>query len=64
MEMNIQPAACVDDLLAALREQYPGLGLEFEQAPPHIFIGDEEAASGSLLSEDAHVHLVWPVAGG
>jgi len=64
MEMNLQPASRVDDLLVALRQQYPSLGLEFDQTPPHIFIGDTEATRDSLLNEDERVHLVWPIAGG
>jgi hypothetical protein len=64
IEMDINPASRVDDLLVALREQYPSLGMEFDQTPPHIFIGDVEASRDSLLNEDARVHLVWPIAGG
>jgi len=64
MEMILDPASRVDDLLAALREQYPSLSSEFAQTPPHIFIGDVEATNDSLLDEDARVHLVWPIAGG
>ncbi|MDO8754967.1 MAG: MoaD/ThiS family protein [Anaerolineales bacterium] len=64
IEMDINPASRLDDLLVALREQYPSLGIEFDQTPPHIFIGDVEASRDSLLNEDARVHLVWPIAGG
>jgi hypothetical protein len=64
IEMNMNPASRVDDLLVALREQYPSLNLEFDQTPPHIFIGDAEASHDSVLNEDARVHLVWPLAGG
>ncbi|MDP2776906.1 MAG: MoaD/ThiS family protein [Anaerolineales bacterium] len=62
--MTMNPASRVDDLLVALREQYPSLGVEFDQTSPHIFIGDVEASRDSLLNEDARVHLVWPIAGG
>jgi hypothetical protein len=64
MGMDINPASRVDDLLVALREQYPSLGIEFDQTPPHIFIGDVEAPHDSLLTDGALVHLVWPIAGG
>ena len=64
MEMDMNPASCVDDLLVALREQYPSLGIEFDRTPPHIFIGDMEATRDSLLTNGARVHLVWPLAGG
>ena len=64
IQMTMNPASSVDDLLVALREQYPSLGVEFDQTPPHIFIGDVEASRDSLLNEDARVHLVWPIAGG
>ena len=64
IEMTMNPASRADDLLAALREQYPTLGMEFDQTPPHIFIGDVEAPHDSLLTDGARVHLVWPIAGG
>jgi len=64
IEMTMNPASRADDLLIALREQYPSLGMEFDQIPPHIFIGDVEAPRDSLLTDGARVHLVWPIAGG
>jgi molybdopterin converting factor small subunit len=64
MELTLHPAARVDDLLAALREQFPALGSEFDQTPPHIFIGEAESSHESVLADGAHVHLVWPIAGG
>src|SRR3972149_3862074 len=64
LEMELNPASRADDLLVALREQYPSLGIEFDQTPPHIFIGEVEAPRDSLLTDGAHVHLVWPIAGG
>ena len=62
--MTMNHASRADDLLVALREQYPSLGIEFDQTPPHIFIGEVEAPRDSLLTDGAHVHLVWPIAGG
>lgn len=64
IEMDINPASRADDLLVALREQYPSLSIEFDQTPPHIFIGDAEVTRDSLLTDGARVHLVWPIAGG
>ena len=64
IEMDINPASRADDLLAALRDKYPSLGIEFDQTPPHIFIGDVEMTRDSLLTDGARVHLVWPIAGG
>lgn len=64
IEMTMNPASRTDDLLVALRGQYPSLGIEFDQTPPHIFIGDVEMTPDSLLTDGARVHLVWPIAGG
>lgn len=64
IEMTLNPASRADDLLVALREQYPSLGIELDQSPPHIFIGDVEAQRDSLLTDGACVHLVFPFAGG
>jgi len=54
----------VADLIALLCELYPDLTQELAEAPPHIFVGDEEAESDTPLSENCQVHLVWAVAGG
>lgn len=64
IEMTMKPTSRADDLLVALREQYPRLGIEFDQTPPRIFIGDGEDTGDSLLTDGARVHLVWPIAGG
>lgn len=64
VQMTMNPASSVDDLMVVLREQYPSLGIEFDQTPPHIFIGDVEVTRDSLLTDGARVHLVWPIAGG
>mgnify|MGYP001569284823 FL=1 len=64
VQMTMNPASSVDDLMVVLREQYPSLGVEFDQTPPHIFIGDVEAPRDTLLTDGAQVHLVWPIAGG
>ena len=64
LDLTLPPASSVDDLLILLRERYPRLRVDFEQCPPHIFIGEEEANAHSLLEESARVHFVYPVAGG
>ena len=64
VQMTMNPASSVDDLMVVLREQYPSLGIEFDQTPPHIFIGDVEVTRDSLLTDGARVHLVWHIAGG
>lgn len=64
LSLNITEDSRVSDLLAMLRRDYPALSAEMDQSPPHIFIGDAEADSASALTENARVHLVWPVAGG
>ena len=62
--MTLPPGSRADDLLVALRDKFPTLGVEFDQSPPHIFIGDVEAPRDTLLADGARVHLVWPIAGG
>ncbi len=64
IELTMDPASRADDLLIALREKYPALGVEFDQTPPHIFLDDVEVEPASFLTEGGRVHLVWPVAGG
>lgn len=64
LDLTLPPASRVDDLLAALREQYPRLSLDFDQCPPHIFIDEEEADADSILADEARVHFVYPIAGG
>lgn len=64
IEVTMNLASRVDNLLAALRDRYPALASEFDQTPPHIFIGDAEVSRDALLTDGARVHLVWPIAGG
>lgn len=64
IEMTMNPASRVDDLLVALREQYPRLSIELDQTPPQIFIGDAETSHDSVLTDGARVHLVWAITGG
>ena len=64
LNLNLVDGARVSDLLLRLREAYPGLAAEMDQAAPHVFVDDVEADSASFLTEGARVHLVWPVAGG
>ena len=52
------------DLISELRERYPDLAKEMEEAPPVIFVGEKEARHETRLEDDDHVHLVWPIAGG
>jgi len=64
LEVDLAEGACVSDLIARLREQYPALDLEMDESPPHIFIDNTEVNATSFLTEGGRVHLVWPVAGG
>jgi len=56
--------ANVRDLLAYLATQYPELGKEFQDAPPHIFCGEDQISPEDGLEDNQHLHLVWPIAGG
>ncbi|MCP5094800.1 MAG: MoaD/ThiS family protein [Chloroflexi bacterium] len=56
--------ARVADLLAQLCAKHPTLSQEIEEAPPLIFIGDDDGEMETVLTEGAQVHLVWPIAGG
>ncbi len=64
LEIELQEGARVSDLLALLRRRYPALEREFTEAPPHVFLGDQEGTAETLLEDGCAVHLVWPVAGG
>lgn len=64
LDLTLPPASRVDDLLSALRERYPRLSLDFDQCPPNIFIGEDEAQNDAALEDGARVHFVYPVAGG
>ena len=64
LDMTLPSASSVDDLLTLLRERYPRLGVDFDQCPPHIFIGEAEADAHSPLEDGARAHFVYPVAGG
>ena len=59
-----QDSSTIGDLITLLCQQYPGLADEMENAPPLIFIGEEEVDMKTHLTDNAQVHFVWPVAGG
>jgi len=59
-----QDSNTIGDLITLLCQQYPGLADEMEEAPPLIFIGEEEADTNTKLTDKDYVHFVWPVAGG
>lgn len=64
LSLNVADGSRVSDLLAMLRREYPALSAEMDQWPPHIFMEEMDVDPTSSLIEQAHVHLVWPVAGG
>jgi molybdopterin converting factor small subunit len=64
IELTLPDGARVADLLAHLCQRHPALKAELVEAPPVIFIGEEEADENSDLREGCRVHIVWPVAGG
>lgn len=59
-----QDSNTIGDLLALLFQKYPSLAEEMEDAPPLIFVGEEEADTNTILTDKDRVHFVWPVAGG
>jgi len=64
LEIELQEGARLSDLLALLRQRYPALEREFAEAPPHVFLGEQEVAAETVLQDGCLLHLVWPVAGG
>ncbi len=52
------------DLLDSFCLQFPALEQELADAPPLVFVGDEEATVNTSLTEGSSVHLVWALAGG
>ena len=66
VELSLPDGARVADALDALVARYPILvpDLREGEARPAIFLDDEEALPGSLLTEGTTIHIVWPVSGG
>ena len=62
--MKMQEGATLNTLLNSLNKKYPGLVNELEEAPPLIFISEEEASIETKLNDGDKVHIVWPIAGG
>ena len=58
--------AVVSDALSVLGKQHAALAAELAngEAPPIIFVNDEQAALDSRLTDGAKIHIVWPVSGG
>ena len=64
VELELEDQAHISDLLALLTKRYPALQQELVQAPPHLFIGDQEVDEQCPLKEGDRLHMVWPIAGG
>jgi molybdopterin converting factor small subunit len=64
LAVEIEPGESVNSLLTQLCEEYPDLTKEFSDAPPSIFVNEEPAQDDSVLTDGAHIHLVWAVSGG
>ena len=64
IDIEINSDAVVGDLLSLLIKRYSSLGQEFKEAPPVIFLEDEEIGSETQLTEGCKLHFIWPIAGG
>jgi hypothetical protein len=64
LKITLPIGSSIDSLLNHLVDQYPDLKDELRQTPPQVFIADSEADPDTILGDGAHVHLVWPIAGG
>ena len=64
LSLDLDEGARVSDLLDLLTCRYASLKREFEEAHPHVFLGEEEVEVNAPLVEGCWVHLVWPLAGG
>jgi len=64
LELELDDQARISDLLDLLTKRYPVLQQELVQAPPHLFIGDQEVSKQSPLKEGDRLYVVWPIAGG
>lgn len=64
LELELEDQAHISDLLALLTKRYPALQQELVQAPPHLFIDDQEVGEQSLLKEGDRLYVLWPIAGG
>lgn len=64
LEWTLAPGATLAELLDQLCREFPGLAQELREAPPHLFVGEDEASPAAILTEGSHVSLLWAVAGG
>ncbi len=66
IELSLPDRSSVASMLFTLFEQYPALAPDLRdgEVRPAIFVDDGEAQPNKLLSDGAHIHIVWPVSGG
>lgn len=64
LERTLLPGANIGMLLATLCAEFPALNQELAEAPPHIFVNEEQADEKTPLAEGNYIVLVWAVAGG
>ena len=63
-QLELSEGSIAGDLLIYLIHEFPELGKEFQETPPHIFSGEEEISLDDALEDSQRIHLVWPIAGG
>ena len=66
LEVELEPSACVGDLVAHLEAAYPALRpwLDGAEVPPTIFLDEAVADAATPLVDGSRPILSWALAGG
>ncbi|MCP4424495.1 MAG: hypothetical protein GY803_08395 [Chloroflexi bacterium] len=64
LTVDLAEGSRVKDLIHSLCEDCPALVQELADAPPQIFIEEDEATAETQLFAGNRVYLVWAIAGG
>jgi molybdopterin converting factor small subunit len=64
VNMELDESAVLADLIALLRQRWPALAHDLDEASPMFFVNDTQADLDTRLESGSHVHILWPMAGG
>jgi molybdopterin converting factor small subunit len=64
LRLEVEEGVVLADLIAMLRQQWPALAHDMDEAAPVMFVDNAQADPETGLESGNHVHMIWPVAGG
>ena len=64
LSLELEEGVRLADLLVIIRQTWPALARDMDEATPVLFVDDLQADPETRLEGGNRVHMLWPVAGG